>query len=151
MIRIYTLAGKSIGTIKVSIAAGESFDDDLSKLEGGKIVGLGWTSSENLILIYDDGTIVVYTVLGERKFQRLLAHVRFVARGGGAFYVFFSPVPRQEIREQRILDCKFFHTVSGSAGFAVMTYNFQFFVVSDSDRDQDSLRVKALAELPCKF
>lgn len=44
--------------------------------------------------------------------------------------------------------CKFFHTVEGNAGFAVMTYNFQFFVVGDSDRSRDELRVKKLADLP---
>ena len=46
------------------------------------------------------------------------------------------------------MECKFFHTVEGNAGFAVMTYNFQFFVVGDSDRSRDELRVKKLADLP---
>ena len=46
------------------------------------------------------------------------------------------------------MQCKFFHTVEGNAGFAVMTYNFQFFVVGDSDRSRDELRVKKLADLP---
>ena len=50
-----------------------------------------------------------------------------------------------------MLDCKFFHTLEGYSGFAVMTYEYRFFVVSDSDRDRDSLRVKAMAELPCEF
>jgi hypothetical protein len=112
VILIHTLAGRIIRTIP---------------LEGGKIVGLGWTAAENLITIYDDGTIVVYSLKGERIFQKLLA---------------------REIQEERALECKFFHTLEGFAGFAVMTYNFQFFVVSDSNRDQDNLRAKALAELP---
>ena len=38
----------------------------------------------------------------------------------------------------------------GYSGFAVMTYEYQFFVVSDSDRDKDDIRVKAMANLPCK-
>ena len=36
---------------------------------------MGWTASEDLVLIYDDGTMVVYTVHGVMKFQRLLARV----------------------------------------------------------------------------
>lgn len=36
---------------------------------------MGWTASEDLVLIYDDGTMVVYNVHGEMKFQRLLARV----------------------------------------------------------------------------
>ena len=46
------------------------------------------------------------------------------------------------------MECKFFHTLEGNAGFAVMTHNFQFFVVGDSDRSRDELRVKKLADLP---
>ena len=48
-----------------------------------------------------------------------------------------------------MLECKFFHTLEGSSGFAVMTNNYQFFVVGDSDRGRDELRVKKLADLPC--
>ena len=46
------------------------------------------------------------------------------------------------------MECKFFHTVEGNAGFAVMTHNYQFFVVGDSDRSRDELGVKKLADLP---
>ncbi len=48
------------------------------------------------------------------------------------------------------MECKFFHTLEGSAGFAVMTYSYQFFAVADSDRSRDELRVKKLADLPSK-
>ena len=47
-----------------------------------------------------------------------------------------------------MLECKFFHTLEGSAGFAVMTHNYQFFVVGDSDRGRDELRLKKMADLP---
>lgn len=56
----------------------------------------------------------------------------------------------QEIRDHRVADVKFFHTVEGFAGFAIMTFNYHFYVVADSDRDKDEIRVKVLAELPCK-
>ena len=48
------------------------------------------------------------------------------------------------------MDCKFFHTMEGSAGFAVMTHCYQFFVVADSSRPRDEIRVKKLADLPCE-
>ena len=57
----------------------------------------------------------------------------------------------QEVREDRVLQCKFFHTLEGSAGFAVMTNSYNFFVVGDSDRSKDDIRVSKLATLPCKW
>lgn len=57
----------------------------------------------------------------------------------------------QEIREHRILECKFFHTLEGSSGFAVMTNKYQFFVVADSDRPKDDIRIKQLADVPCEL
>ena len=50
-----------------------------------------------------------------------------------------------------MLECKFFQTLSGSAGFAVMTNCYQFFVVADSSRSRDEIRVKKLPDLPCKY
>ena len=48
------------------------------------------------------------------------------------------------------MDCKFFHTIEGSGGFAVMTNCYQFFVVADTCRPRDEIRVKKVADLPCK-
>lgn len=49
-----------------------------------------------------------------------------------------------------MLECKFFHTLEGSAGFAVMTNSYNFFVVGDSGRPKDEIRVSKLATFPCK-
>ncbi len=54
----------------------------------------------------------------------------------------------QEVKEARVCECKFFHTLEGSAGFAVMSNKYQFFVVGDSDRSSDEIRVKKLADFP---
>ena len=54
----------------------------------------------------------------------------------------------QEVKEARVCECKFFHTLEGSAGFAVMSNKYQFFVVGDSDRTSDEIRVKKLADFP---
>ena len=61
------------------------------------------------------------------------------------------PSTLQEVREHRVLDCRFFHTMEGTGGFAVMTNCYQFFVVSDTSRPRDEIRVKKVADLPCKF
>ena len=47
-----------------------------------------------------------------------------------------------------VAECKFFHTSEGNSGLAIMTNKFQFFVVSNSDRPKDEIRLKALADLP---
>jgi len=109
---IYTLAGRKIVTIP---------------WEGGRVVALGWTGSENLVCVLEEGTLVVYSIHGQQIYTRIIA---------------------REVREHRVMECKFFHTLEGNAGFAVMTHNFQFFVVGDSDRSRDELRVKKLADLP---
>ena len=43
--------------------------------EGGAIVGLGWTTSENLVCILEEGTMVVYDLRGEQVFARVIARV----------------------------------------------------------------------------
>lgn len=54
----------------------------------------------------------------------------------------------QEVKDHRVCECKFFHTLEGSAGFAVMSNKYQFFVVGDSNRGKDELRFKKMADLP---
>ncbi|XP_064405910.1 vacuolar protein sorting-associated protein 16 homolog isoform X2 [Halichondria panicea] len=112
VITIYTQAGKVISTIPWG---------------GGNIIGLGWTSSEHVVCILEDGNMVVYNIYGKHLYARILA---------------------REIRDDRVLECKFFHTLEGSAGFAVMTNKYQFFLVADSDRSKDDIRVKKLADIP---
>lgn len=52
------------------------------------------------------------------------------------------------MKDQGVCECKFFHTLEGSAGFAVMSNKYQFFVVGDTDRSKDELRFKKMADLP---
>lgn len=109
---IYSLSGNLITSIP---------------FEGGKVVGLGWTSSDNLVAIGEDGYMTVYDVHGVLKYNRIIT---------------------REVKDHRVCECKFFHTLEGSAGFAVMSNKYQFFVVGDSDRPKDEIRVKKLADLP---
>ena len=50
--------------------------------------------------------------------------------------------------ECRVRECKFFHSLEGSAGFAVMTNKYQFFVVGNSDKPADEIRASKLADYP---
>ena len=45
------------------------------QFEGGKIVNIGWTASERLISVFEDGTIVVHSLQGERLYTSPLARV----------------------------------------------------------------------------
>ena len=38
---------------------------------------MGWTSSENLVCILEEGTMVVYDLRGEQVFARVIARVSF--------------------------------------------------------------------------
>ena len=56
--------------------------------------------------------------------------------------------PSQEVKDHGIQECKFFHTLEGSSGFAIMSNKYQFFVLGDSDRAKDDLRFKKMADFP---
>lgn len=38
---------------------------------------MGWTSSENLVCILEEGTMVVYDLRGEQVFARVIARVSY--------------------------------------------------------------------------
>lgn len=39
---------------------------------------MGWTTSENLVCILEEGTMVVYDLRGEQVFARVIARVSFI-------------------------------------------------------------------------
>ena len=45
---------------------------------GGNIVGLGWTSSENIVCVLEEGNMVVYSIDGIHIFARILARVSII-------------------------------------------------------------------------
>ena len=55
----------------------------------GKLIGISWSASEDLICIQDDGTVLIYDIFGAFK--------RTVGMG-------------QEAKEMRIVDCQTFTT-----------------------------------------
>ena len=42
---------------------------------GGNIVGLGWTSSENIVCVLEEGNMVVYSIFGQQLYARIIARV----------------------------------------------------------------------------
>lgn len=48
---------------------------------GGNIVGLGWSSSENVVCVLEEGNMVVYNIYGQHLYARILARVSLPAIG----------------------------------------------------------------------
>ena len=46
------------------------------QFEGGRLAGFGWTASESLMSVFEDGTIAVHGLKGERIFSKQLSRVR---------------------------------------------------------------------------
>ncbi|KAL5473503.1 hypothetical protein EMCRGX_G027993 [Ephydatia muelleri] len=114
-ITICTLAGKKISTIP---------------WEGGRVIELGWTLSENLVCVLEDGSMIVYDINGQLLYSRII---------------------QREIQTSRVQECKFFSYTDKDkvfGGFAVMTCNMEFYIIVDIDKGKDEVRVKKLAALP---
>ncbi|CAL1533897.1 unnamed protein product [Lymnaea stagnalis] len=107
VIGIYTAAGKVQSQIRWN---------------SGNVVTIGWSSTEELLCIQEDGVVLVYDMF--LTFQRTF--------GMG-----------QEAKDVKILSAKIFPTVQGS-GIAVMTTSFRIFLISNVD----SPRIVRLAEVP---
>jgi len=88
MITIYTAAGRQMSTIQ---------------WDKGRIVGMGWTDTEQLVCVMDDGTVRIYTIHGE--------------------YTQFSL--GKEAKENGIEDCRIW-----GSGLVALTGNFMFIMVN---------------------
>ena len=49
-----------------------------SQWEGGRVVELGWTTSENLVCVLEDGSMIVYDINGQLLYSRIIQRVRVV-------------------------------------------------------------------------
>jgi len=108
-IEIFNGAGRQIGAFKWN---------------SGKLIGISWSASEDLICIQDDGTVLIYDMFGAFK--------RTVGMG-------------QEAKEMRIVDCQTFTTEQGT-GVAVMTTAFRIFVINNVESSDP--RIRRMAEIP---
>ena len=81
------------------------------KWKSGKVVGCGWSNSEEAVFVTEDGTVVVHDVFG--------ALVRSFSMG-------------QEAKDLKVASAKVFRSsASSSAGVAVLTGAGRFFVANN--------------------
>ncbi|XP_011305829.1 vacuolar protein sorting-associated protein 16 homolog [Fopius arisanus] len=88
----------------------------------GQLVDLGWSHQEELLCVQDDGKILLYDLFGvyQRSFDM-----------------------GNEAKNTKVIDCKFFTTVSGT-GIAVLTSTNAIFLVNNISEP----KVRQLPEIP---
>lgn len=86
---------------------------------------MGWTDTEELLCVQDDGLVLSYDMFG--KFQHTFSM-------------------GQEAKDCKVIDARIFQTLSGT-GVAVMTTNHRIFFVNNS-KDP---KTKLLPEMPSEF
>lgn len=92
-IGIYTATGKQISRFEWN---------------SGKLLKMGWSESEDLVCVQDDGIVLIYTMFGEYQHK-------------------FSMGP--EVKDTKVIDARIFASSSGT-GVAVMTTKFRIHLVN---------------------
>ncbi|XP_059140490.1 vacuolar protein sorting-associated protein 16 homolog [Physella acuta] len=107
VISVYTASGKILSQLRWN---------------SGNIVAMGWSSTDDLLCVQEDGVVLVYDMF--------LVFKRTFSMG-------------QEAKDVKILFAKIFPTFQGT-GIAVMTTSFRIFMISSIDNP----RIVRLAEVP---
>jgi len=107
IIYIFNAAGREISSIRWN---------------SGRVLTLGWSATEDLLCVQDDGAVLVYDIHGEYK--------RNINLG-------------QEAKDHKVLAVRIFNNYSGT-GVAVLTTTYRIFVVNNVDEP----RIRRLAEIP---
>lgn len=94
IIHIFSSAGKELATVK---------------WDGGAIVQMGWSVSEDLLCVADDGSVFVYDIHGAIK--------KTLTMG-------------QDAKESKVIDCKIYN-FAGRTGVAVLTGSYHFYVANN--------------------
>ncbi|ESO96565.1 hypothetical protein LOTGIDRAFT_115951 [Lottia gigantea] len=117
-------AGRVVTNVKPVISVYNAAGKLLSqhRWNSGTVVHLGWSNTEELLCIQDNGVILVYDIA--LNFKRTF--------GMGT-----------EAKDVKILDWKIFSSFQGT-GIAVMTTSFRIYIVNNVDDP----RVRKLAEVP---
>ncbi|XP_022100529.1 vacuolar protein sorting-associated protein 16 homolog [Acanthaster planci] len=95
-IYIYTSSGREISQFR---------------WDSGKLLHMGWSSSEDLLCVQEDGTALVYDIFGSFKRNFSLG---------------------QEARDTKVVECKIFQGYVGT-GLAILTGSYRFFVINNID------------------
>uniref|UniRef100_A0A336MYR0 Vacuolar protein sorting-associated protein 16 homolog n=1 Tax=Culicoides sonorensis TaxID=179676 RepID=A0A336MYR0_CULSO len=107
VLKIFTCSGNLLSTINWN---------------SGNFLTMGWTDTEELLCVQDDGLVLSYDMFG--KFQHTFSM-------------------GQEVNDSKVIDARIFQTLSGT-GVAVMTTNHRIFFVNNS-KDP---KTKLLPEMP---
>ncbi|XP_078613181.1 vacuolar protein sorting-associated protein 16 homolog isoform X1 [Branchiostoma floridae x Branchiostoma japonicum] len=107
VIYIYTSSGREISSIRWN---------------SGHVIHLGWSCSEELLCVQEDGSVLVYDIFGQFK--------RTFSMG-------------TEAKEMKVRDCRIFNSHQGT-GLAVMTSSYRIFMVNNVDEP----RIRRMADVP---
>ncbi|XP_066266739.1 vacuolar protein sorting-associated protein 16 homolog isoform X3 [Branchiostoma lanceolatum] len=107
VIYIYTSSGREISSIRWN---------------SGHVIHLGWSCSEELLCVQEDGSVLVYDIFGQFK--------RTFSMG-------------TEAKEMKVRDCRIFNSHQGT-GLAVMTSTYRIFMVNNVDEP----RIRRMADVP---
>lgn len=94
VIHIFSSAGKELASVK---------------WDAGSVVQMGWSVTEDLLCVADDGTVLVYDIHGAIK--------KTLTMG-------------QDAKESKVIDCKIYN-FAGRTGIAVLTGSYHFYVVNN--------------------
>nr|CAD7393632.1 unnamed protein product [Timema cristinae] len=112
VISIYTASGRQMSSIVWT---------------GGQIIHLGWSSTEDLLCVQNDGCVLVYDMFGT------YLHTFSMGQVG------YSP---REAKDTNIIEAKIFASVNGT-GVVVLTSSYRFFLVNNVKEP----KVRQLAEV----
>eukprot|EP00057_Strongylocentrotus_purpuratus_P030253 XP_781126.3 PREDICTED: vacuolar protein sorting-associated protein 16 homolog [Strongylocentrotus purpuratus] len=129
--KITQVRGSSHIVIFIFSAAGK----EISRInwDSGNVIHIGWSLSEDLLCIQDDGTVLVYNIFG--KYQRNFNM-------------------GQESRESKVIESKVFHNTSyGGTGVAVLTGTYRIYVVNDvhNPASRKMMEVPGQCKTYCEF
>nr|XP_015927027.1 vacuolar protein sorting-associated protein 16 homolog [Parasteatoda tepidariorum] len=107
-IYIYSASGQPISTIKWN---------------SGPLVYMGWSSSEDLVCVLEDGNILLYDLFGNI--------IKNTSMG-------------QDVKDTKVLECRIFHSPKFYTGVAVLTGAYNIFLVNNI-KDP---RLRRMASIP---
>ncbi|GIY07057.1 vacuolar protein sorting-associated protein 16 homolog [Caerostris extrusa] len=94
-IHIFSASGQAISTIKWN---------------SGPLVQMGWSSSEDLICVLEDGTVLLYDLFGNLTNTFSMG---------------------QDVKDTKVLECRIFNSPKFYTGIAVLTGTFNIFLVNN--------------------
>ncbi|KAI6069782.1 Vacuolar protein sorting-associated protein 16-like protein [Aix galericulata] len=118
--------------------------------KSGQVVQLGWTASEDLLCIQEDGTVLIYNLFCEFKRHFSMGNVSGAAQSAGRAgdlvtigWAGLGLGGREEVLQNHVLEAKVFHTEYGT-GVAILTGAHRFSLATNID----DLKLRRMPEVP---